>query len=77
MLSGLMANFYWSLVLYTSPSGRPYYDLSEHFARTRGVTDVTSARFCLWGLRTLLAGYGSPRGETALATWTAALKKPA
>ena len=77
MLSGLMANFYWSLALYTSPSGRPYYDLSEHFARTRGATDVTSARFCLWGLRTLLAGYRSPRGETALATWTAALKKPA
>ena len=73
MLNGLLANFFWSLPLYTSPDGRPYFDLVQLFARTHGVTDKSAAAFCVIGLRTLLAGYRSPRGETALARWTAAL----
>ena len=74
LLSTLLPSFYWSLPLYTSPSGMPYYDLFQHFAGgARGEIDPTSAQTCAAALRTLLAGYPSPAAAGALATWTAAL----
>jgi len=74
LLSTLLPSFYWSLPLYTSASGMPYYDLFQDFvAGARGEIDPASAQTCAAALRTLLAGYPSPAGARALASWTAAL----
>ena len=74
LLSRLLPSFYWSLPLYTSASGMPYYDLLQDFvASARGEVDPASAQVCATALRTLLAGYPSAVGAHALAAWTAAL----
>jgi hypothetical protein len=74
LLARLLPDFYWSLSLYTSPTGMPYYDLSQLF--TPGAMpdiNLSSAQYCAATLRVLLAAYPSTSGTTALKSWTAAL----
>jgi hypothetical protein len=75
LLSTLLPSFYWSLALYTSPTGMPYDDLAQDFApMAAGDIDPTSAQSCAAALSALLAGYPSTSGASALAAWTIALK---
>jgi len=75
LLGALLPSFYWSLALYTSPTGMPYFDLAQDFApMAGGDIDPASAQACAEALSALLSAYPSTAGASALAAWTIALK---
>jgi hypothetical protein len=71
LLSALLPSFYWALTLYTSPRGRPYYDLVQNFVRgASGRVSEASARSCALVLRTLVAAYPSVHSARVMTVWT-------